>query len=83
MYRKICDRCKKSSFSSSEIGEWLCPVCGSDLTDNPFFDAITKERIFVYSDYKTIVPHSSVKQISRNYSKRLGLSYYFKKSTTL
>ncbi|MBG9543808.1 hypothetical protein ACOSZF_04490 [Cytobacillus firmus] len=78
MYKKVCDHCKKSSFSSSEIGKWICPICGSDLTGNPFFDAMTRERVFVSYAFKTLIPHSGVKQISRNYRKRIGLSYYSK-----
>ncbi|MED3550888.1 hypothetical protein [Cytobacillus praedii] len=45
MYQKNCDRCCRPSFSSSEKGEWLCPICGQDLTIYPFFDAMTLERI--------------------------------------
>ncbi len=44
MYRKNCDRCHRPSFSSSEFGEWLCPVCGHDLTSYPFFNALTLEK---------------------------------------
>lgn len=47
MYQKHCDRCNRPSYSSSEIGEWLCPVCGKNLTMYPFFDAMTMERINV------------------------------------
>jgi uncharacterized Zn finger protein (UPF0148 family) len=47
MYQKNCDRCCRPSFSSSEKGEWLCPICGHDLTIYPFFDAMTLERINV------------------------------------
>ncbi|MFE8697318.1 hypothetical protein ACFYKT_13320 [Cytobacillus sp. FJAT-53684] len=47
MYQKNCDRCCRPSFSSSERGEWLCPVCGHNLTLYPFFDAMTMERINV------------------------------------
>lgn len=45
MYRKNCERCKRPSYSSSELGEWLCPVCGYDLTEQPFFSAMTLERV--------------------------------------
>ncbi len=45
MYRKNCTKCNRPSYSSSEMGEWLCPVCGTDLTHFPFFDAITFERL--------------------------------------
>lgn len=47
MYRKNCENCNRPSFSSSEFGNWECPVCGSDLTKQPFFDAITFEQIHV------------------------------------
>lgn len=45
MYRKNCPKCHRPSYSSSEIGEWLCPVCGNDLTLFPFFDAFTFEQL--------------------------------------
>ncbi len=45
MYQKNCDRCQRPSFSSSEQGEWLCPVCGNDLSCQPFFNAMTQERV--------------------------------------
>lgn len=32
MYKKVCTDCSKPSFSSSETGTWLCPVCGADIT---------------------------------------------------
>ncbi len=47
VYRKDCSRCMRPSFSSSEIGEWICPICGKDLTDAPFFHAITLEKAAV------------------------------------
>ncbi|MBS4192185.1 hypothetical protein KHA94_18625 [Bacillus sp. FJAT-49705] len=47
MYQKNCDRCFRPSFSSSEIGIWLCPICKNDLTEYPFLDAMTLERINV------------------------------------
>lgn len=50
MYRKNCDRCNRPSFSSCEAGEWLCPVCGHDLTKYPFFQAMTLEKV-------TVLPH--------------------------
>ncbi|MBD8071323.1 hypothetical protein [Bacillus sp. PS06] len=39
MYKKICNRCNKPSYGSSEIGEWLCPVCNHDLTQSKLFIA--------------------------------------------
>lgn len=47
MYQKNCDRCQRPSFSSSEQGDWLCPVCGNDLTLQLFFNAMTQERVNV------------------------------------
>ncbi len=47
MYQKNCNRCNRSSFSSSEFGNWICPVCGQDLTTYPFFNATTMERVNV------------------------------------
>lgn len=47
MYRKNCNKCHKPSFSSTEFGEWLCPVCGNNLTKEPFFDANTLEKIHI------------------------------------
>ena len=32
MYRKNCYICYRASYSSCEMGEWLCPACGNDLT---------------------------------------------------
>ena len=32
MYLKICDQCKEKSFSSSD-SDWICPVCGEDITE--------------------------------------------------
>jgi uncharacterized Zn finger protein (UPF0148 family) len=82
MYQKNCTKCHKPSYSSSEIGQWLCPVCGNDLTTYALLDAITGEQIYVIYK-KKVMPHSySIKEISRNYRKRVGLSYYSKKSST-
>ena len=52
VYRKNCDRCNRPSFSSSEAGEWLCPICGNDLTRYPFFNAISLEKVTNMSDWK-------------------------------
>ncbi|WP_181347545.1 hypothetical protein [Thalassobacillus sp. CUG 92003] len=35
MYKKICHRCQRPSFSSAGEGEWICPVCAEDLTSQP------------------------------------------------
>lgn len=52
MYRKNCERCHRPSFSSSEVGKWICPVCGHDLTNHPFFNAITLEKAAVLPRWK-------------------------------
>ena len=49
IYRKNCEKCSRPSFSSSNRGEWICPLCGSDLTDFPFFNADTIDRIQIRS----------------------------------
>jgi ribosomal protein L37AE/L43A len=45
MYKKICTRCTRSSFSSSESGKWSCPSCGYDLTEHSFYDSNTFQNI--------------------------------------
>lgn len=52
VFRKNCDRCNRPSFSSSDIGEWLCPVCGHDLTRYPFFNAISLEKVAKFPRWK-------------------------------
>jgi ribosomal protein L37AE/L43A len=45
MYKKICIRCTRTSFSSSETGQWICPSCGHDLTEHSFYDSNTFQNI--------------------------------------
>jgi ribosomal protein L37AE/L43A len=33
MYVKQCPECKKKSYSSCKKGEWKCPHCDHDLSD--------------------------------------------------
>jgi ribosomal protein L37AE/L43A len=33
MYVKQCPECKKRSYSSCKKGEWNCPHCDHDLSD--------------------------------------------------
>jgi uncharacterized Zn finger protein (UPF0148 family) len=66
MYRKNCDRCNRPSFSSSEQGEWLCPVCGNDLTRYPFFNAISLEKV--------VLKHRRKRQTYPKTSQSKGLS---------
>ncbi|OIK11409.1 hypothetical protein [Bacillus sp. MUM 13] len=44
MYRKNCYKCHRPSFSSAGDGQWLCPVCGADLTDQKLFQAVSIEN---------------------------------------
>lgn len=62
MYRKNCNRCNRPSYSSSEMGEWVCPVCGNDLTKAPFFYANTLEKAMVKPTWK--------KDLYRNHGSR-------------
>ncbi len=41
MYKKFCNKCQRSSFSSNEVGKWICPTCGEDLTGSPYYNATT------------------------------------------
>ncbi|WP_409290479.1 hypothetical protein [Peribacillus sp. SCS-37] len=47
MYRKNCYRCSRPSFSCSEMGKWLCPYCGNDLSLQKHFNAVAFEKIMV------------------------------------
>jgi len=38
MFRKNCYSCNRPSFSSAKEGQWLCPVCGEDLTKQKVHD---------------------------------------------
>jgi ribosomal protein L37AE/L43A len=40
MYKKVCNRCTRSSFSSTEIGDWICPSCGQNITEAPLYTPI-------------------------------------------
>jgi len=40
MVKKICDQCSTPSYSSSDDGPWICPVCLADLTHLPSQDAV-------------------------------------------
>ncbi|MEH7109461.1 MULTISPECIES: hypothetical protein [Bacillaceae] len=32
MYKKLCPKCDKVSYSSYADGNWICPTCNQDLT---------------------------------------------------
>lgn len=32
MKEKICPKCKKKSYSANDEGKWICPYCGTDLS---------------------------------------------------
>lgn len=35
MVKKRCKMCRKTSYSLSEKGYWICPHCAADITDQP------------------------------------------------
>lgn len=45
MYKKVCTRCTRPSYSSKETGEWVCPTCKYDLSNQPFFNASNYQNI--------------------------------------
>lgn len=47
MYKKVCNRCTRSSFSSTETGDWICPSCGHDLTEAPFYTPFLRHSDFI------------------------------------
>lgn len=81
MYQKNCTKCHNPSFSSTETGEWLCPVCGNDLTNEMFLDAMTREPVHIIYKKKKISNTYSLQEINKNYRKRIGHSYYSKQRT--
>jgi|GEM_PF-1139212 len=42
-YIKLCPECDSRSISASKE-EWICPHCGSDLSDEPIFREIENEK---------------------------------------
>ena len=40
VYKKMCYKCHRPSFSSSNQGSWFCPYCSEDLTEQRAFDAV-------------------------------------------
>jgi len=44
MYRKNCYKCSRPSFSSSNRGEWICPICGENLSELKATDAFIWEN---------------------------------------
>jgi ribosomal protein L37AE/L43A len=45
MYKKVCSRCGRSSYSSSESGKWSCPVCREDLSNQIFLKGLAFDEI--------------------------------------
>lgn len=57
MYKKYCNRCFHSSYSSCNVGEWLCPTCSQDLTNmkaivasNQIFEVTLKNNYLKLND---------------------------------
>jgi uncharacterized Zn finger protein (UPF0148 family) len=78
MYQKNCTKCYNPSFSSNEAGEWLCPICGNDLTNEDFLDAMTREPVHISYRKKEITYTYYLQEVNKNYRKRIGHSYYSK-----
>jgi uncharacterized Zn finger protein (UPF0148 family) len=45
MFKKVCDHCSQPSYSSSETGKWLCPLCNHDITHVLLQDAESQEAL--------------------------------------
>lgn len=45
MYKKTCTRCTRPSYSSTESGEWICPSCGFDLSNQAFYNPSNYQNI--------------------------------------
>ncbi len=56
MYRKNCYICHRASYSSCEMGEWLCPSCGNDLTKQQVLRAVEypQNKQIYYDKYQRI-----------------------------
>jgi ribosomal protein L37AE/L43A len=51
MYQKMCPECRVNSYSSSNRGQWNCPSCGTDMTNEPTTAAFSgKKGLFQRSD---------------------------------
>ncbi len=61
MIKKLCTRCHRASYSSSNKGPWDCPICNEDLTHSaplPVHSHVTnplkKKVIQTYIDNKAV-----------------------------
>ncbi len=63
MYKKHCNRCYRSSYSSCKIGEWLCPTCNSDLTKMKAIIASNKPELSFFNNNQM---HYDFKEMSRS-----------------
>jgi len=53
MYKKYCNRCYHSSYSSCHVGQWLCPTCNQDLTNIKAIVASNQTSDFnLYNNYQ-------------------------------
>jgi ribosomal protein L37AE/L43A len=46
MYKKVCNRCVRNSYSSTETGRWICPSCGNDLTESPYYGITVLQPLY-------------------------------------
>ena len=54
MYKKYCNRCFHSSYSSCRVGEWLCPTCSHDLTNMKAIVASNQTELILNKNYQNL-----------------------------
>lgn len=37
MFHKHCPHCQRTSYSATDHGQWLCPYCGKDITNETLY----------------------------------------------
>ncbi|WP_139367291.1 hypothetical protein [Metabacillus halosaccharovorans] len=54
MYKKLCNRCYHSSYSSCNVGKWFCPTCSQDLTNMKAIVASNQITVNLKHNYQKI-----------------------------
>lgn len=75
MYKKHCFNCHRPSYSSCDTGEWICPICETNLSKQksfasesqvfPFKKLIQKENHYPRQT-KTSKSHPVCKRVSKH-----------------
>ncbi len=68
VYKKMCYKCHRPSFGSSNQGSWICPYCSEDLTKQRAFDAVIQQQINQSLHYKK----QAISAYERNHMKFLS-----------